>query len=68
MSIFDAYMAKYCEARQHQLTCLSYLREGPWDMYMKVQAKSKVPKMEKEVEEARLKLAELAKECSMMTT
>ena len=28
MSIFDAYMAKYCNAWQHQLSHLYHMREG----------------------------------------
>ena len=62
MSIFGAYMAKYCDARQHQLSYLCHMREGAQDMYMKVQAESRVPQLEKELAEARLKLDELAKE------
>ena len=66
MSIFGAYMAKYCEVWQHQLSRLSLMREGVHDMYMKVQAESRVPQLEKELEEARLKLVELAKECHVL--
>ena len=35
-------------------------------MHMKVQAESQVPQLEKEVEEVRLKLVELAKERSVL--
>ena len=61
MSIFGAYMVKHYDARQHQLSLLSHLREGARDMYMIVQEKSQVPQLEKELEEVLLKLAELAK-------
>ena len=59
-------MAKYCDARQHQLNCLSHMREEARDMYIKVQAESWVPQLEKELEEARLKLDELAKEGNVL--
>ena len=37
-------------------------------MYMKVQVEPWVPRLEKEVEEARRKLVELLKECNALTT
>ena len=62
MSIFGAYVAKYCNAGQYQLSHLSYLREGALEMYKKVRADSRVPQLEKDLEEAWLKWANLAKE------
>ena len=62
MSIFGAYMAKYFDIRQHQLSRLSHMREEAQEMYSKVQADSRVPQMEKDLEEARLKWVDLAKE------
>ena len=62
MSIFGAYMAKYCDTRQHQLSCLSRMREWAREMYSKVQADSRVPQLEKDLEKDRLKWADLAKE------
>ena len=55
-------MKKYCDARQHQLSRLSHLREGAHEMYSKVQTDSRVPQLEKDLEQAQLKWADLAKE------
>ena len=55
-------MEKYCDTRQHQLSRLSNLREGTKEMYSKVQVDSRVPLLEKDLEEARLKWVDLAKE------
>ena len=62
MSIFGAYMAKYCDAQQNQLRCLSHMRDEAGGMYCKVHADSRVPQLEKDLEEARQKWADLAKE------
>ena len=42
------------------------MREGTWDLYTKVQAKSWVPQLEKEVMKGMRKLAKLAKECKVL--
>ena len=55
MSIFGAYMAKYYDRWQYQLSCLSHLRKGALEIYKKVQADSRVPRLEKDLEEAWLK-------------
>ena len=55
-------MEKYCDTRQHQLSRLSNLREGAKEMYSKVQVDSRVPQLEKDLKEARLKWVDLAKE------
>ena len=60
-------MVKYSDLRQHQLIHLSHLREGTQELYNKVQANSRVPKMEKDLEEALLKWADLAKELIVLT-
>ena len=62
MSIFSAYMAKYCDTRQHKLNRLSHLRERAQDMYSKVQVDSQIPQLDKDLEEAQLKWTNLAKE------
>ena len=59
-------MVKYCGTRQHQLNCLSHMREGACDMYMKIRAESWVPQLEKELGEVWLKLVELSKECNKL--
>ena len=38
------------------------MRKDDWVLYNKVQVESRVPKLEKDLEEARLKWAELSKE------
>ena len=53
--MFSAYMAKYCDIWQHQLSRLSHLRKGARELYNKEQADSRVPQLEKDLEEARLK-------------
>ena len=68
MSIFDTYMAKYCDSYQHHLSHLSHMREGAWEMYSKAQAESRVPQLEKDLMEARLKLVDLAKDHNVFTT
>ena len=60
--MFGAYMAKYCDRWQHQLSRLSPLRASAHELYNKVQAESRVPQLEKNLEEARLKWADFAKE------
>ena len=62
MSMFSAYMVKYNDIRQHQLSCLPYLRERAQELYNKVQANSRVPQLEKDLEEAWLNWVDLAKE------
>ena len=62
MSIFYAYMAKHCNSWQHQLSRLSHLREGAREMYSKVQADSRVTRLENDLDKARLKWVDLAKE------
>ena len=42
MSIFGACMARYCNARQHQLSRLSHMWDRAWDLYSKAQAKSRI--------------------------
>ena len=59
-------MAKYCDAWQYQLRRLSHLREGTREMYSKVQVDSWVPQLEKDLEEARLKRVDLAKEQAVL--
>ena len=67
MSMFDVYIAKYYDIRQHQLSRLSHLREGTREMYSKLQEDSRVPQLDKDLEEARLKWVNLAKEHVVLT-
>ena len=62
MSMFGAYMEKYNDIQQHQLNRLSHLREGALELYNKVKIDSRVLQLEKDLEEARLKWVNLAKE------
>ena len=55
MSIFGAYMAKYYDTWQHQLSRLSHMWEVAQEMFDKVKANSQVPQLEKVLEEAQLK-------------
>ena len=59
--MFSAYMAKYCDIWKHQLSGLSHLREGARELYNKVHADYRVPQLE----EARLKWVDLAKESAV---
>ena len=54
-------MAKYYDARQHQLSRLSHFLDDAWDLYSKAQDEAKFPTLEKEVVELRQKLAEVTK-------
>ena len=67
MSMFDAYMAKYNDIEQHQLSRLSHLREGARELYNMVQTSFRVPQLEKNLEEAWLKWADLANEHAVWT-
>ena len=67
MSMFGAYMEKYCDGRQHQLSRLSHLREGARELYNKVQAESRVSHLEKDSENALPKWAKLAKKRVVQT-
>ena len=60
--MFSSYMAKYNDIQQHQLSCLSHLRERAQELYNKVQANSWVPQLKKDLEKARLKWIDLAQE------
>ena len=62
MHYFGAYMAKYYDRWEHQSSCLSAMREGARALYNKVQAVSRVPKLEKELEKAQLEWTKLLKE------
>ena len=55
-------MAKYYDIRQHQLSHLSHLREGAQELYNKGHIDSRVPRLEKDLEQARLKWANMAKQ------
>ena len=68
MNLFNAYMAKYCDAQQHQLNRLSHMREVSWEIYNKAQAKSWVPQLENDLAKARLKLVDLAEERNVLAT
>ena len=46
---------------------MSHLREGARELYNKVQANSRVRQLEKDLEEARLKWVDLAKERVVLT-
>ena len=52
MNTFGAYMVKYCDIHQHQLSRMSHMRKGAREMYNKVQADSRIPRLEKDLEEA----------------
>ena len=54
-------MAKYCDARQHQLSRLSHLQNGAQVLYSKAQAKSRILDLENEVTKLRQKLSEASK-------
>ena len=66
MSIFGACMAKYCDARQHQLNLLVHLREGAGEIYNKEKSDSRGPLLEKDLEEALLKWVDIVKECASL--
>ena len=53
--------------QQHQLGHLSHIRDMVQEMYNKVQADSRVPQLEKDLKEARLKWVNLTRECAALT-
>ena len=61
MSTFGAYMAKYYDVRQHQLSRLSHLRDGVQELYSKAQDEAKALALERKVAKLRQKLAEVTR-------
>ena len=61
MSTFGAYMAKYCDVQQHQLSRLSHLWDGARELYSKAQDEANALALEREVAELRQKLAEVTR-------
>ena len=64
--MFRACMAKYCDVRQHELSQLSHLWDGVWELYSKAQDEAKTPALEREVDELRQKLAEVTRVCDVL--
>ena len=59
-------MAKYCDVRQHQLSCLSHLRDGARELSTKVQTESHVQQLEAIVSDLRTKLSEVTRTCDAL--
>ena len=54
-------MSKYCEARQHQLSHLSHLRDKAQELYTKVHTEWRVPQLKAVVSDLHTKLSEVTR-------